>query len=127
METIEKDIERARSLVKLSNLRYTKIKIFDMKKEAPLIIESYYEICKELLTAILFTQGLKTLSHKELVDYSKNYLTTEEFEILDQLRKKRNKIVYYGVFIDEFYIQSNRDKFEKIIEKLKDENEKSFN
>ena len=33
------------------------------------IIERYYEIIKELLTALMYLDGYKTLSHKKLIDY----------------------------------------------------------
>ena len=66
---IKPDKERARSLVKLAILRYKKIKTFDEEKESSLIIEGYYETAKELITAILFIDGYKTLSHKDLIEY----------------------------------------------------------
>lgn len=119
---IEKDKERAKSLFKLSMMRYNKIKFFDIKKESSLIAESYYEVCKELITSILFLDGYKTLSHKDLINYIKtnNYHFAEnEIETLDMLRKRRNKIVYYGIFVDSSYIKRNKPIIEEIIIKLK--------
>lgn len=49
---IDPDKEKAKSLLKLSELRETKLPIFDKETDSPLIVESYYEICKELITAI---------------------------------------------------------------------------
>ena len=119
---ITPDIERAKSLLKLSEIRYKKLDSYNKDDEAVLIIEAYYEICKELITAILFCEGYKTLSHKELVEYMKRYEQFNESDIfrLDDLRKKRNKLVYYGEFIDGDYIERNKTKFEIIISKLKD-------
>ncbi|MCK5699358.1 MAG: hypothetical protein KAH93_05905 [Candidatus Aenigmarchaeota archaeon] len=51
---IQPDKERAKSLISLSELRHKKIKLYDEHTEASLIIEIYYEIAKELITAILF-------------------------------------------------------------------------
>ena len=120
---IEKDKERAKSLFELSMLRYNKLAQFDIEKESALIAESYYEICKELITSLLFLDGYKTLSHKDLVEYLKtNYKPSfieNEIEVLDMLRKRRNKIVYYGVFVDGSYIKRNKTVFEGIINKLK--------
>ena len=120
---IEKDCERARSLFKLSMLRYKKLNNFDISEESSLIAESYYEICKELITALLFIDGYKTLSHKDLVSYIKENYKNEfdfsEIETLDILRKRRNKIVYYGVFVDENYIERNKKIFESLIKKIK--------
>lgn len=120
---IEKDPERAKSLLVLTTLRLSKISNFDMEKESSLLAESYYEICKELITALLFLDGYKTLSHKDLVEYIKlNYnekFTENEITILDTLRKRRNNIVYYGIFVDPSYIKRNKVIFENIIRKLK--------
>ena len=52
---IKPDKEKAKSLYDLAMLRYKKLPGFDIEKEASLIIESYYEICKELLTTIRFS------------------------------------------------------------------------
>ncbi len=119
---IEKDKEKAKSLMKLAELRHKKISSFDVKEESSLICEAYYEVCKELITAILFCDGYKTLSHKTLLEYlKKNYseISVDEIELLDDLRKRRNKLVYYGIFQPSFYIKKNKDQIEKIIFKLK--------
>lgn len=115
---IEPDLEKAKSLYKLATLRYSKIKSFDMENESSLVVEAYYEVCKEIITAILFADGYKTLSHKDLVEYMKPHLSTDEVEILDELRKRRNKLVYYGVFQPSFYVKKNSVYFEKIIQKI---------
>ena len=119
---IEKDKEKAKSLMKLAELRYKKISSFDVEGEASLICEAYYEVCKELITSILFCDGYKTLSHKTLLEYlKKNYseISIDEIELLDDLRKRRNKLIYYGIFQSSFYIKKNREGIEKIIFKLK--------
>jgi len=94
---IQPDAERARSIVKLAKLRYTRIKTYEHETESPLIIEGYYEVIKELITAILFIDGYKTLSHKDLIEYMRtNYsqtLSGNDLNLADQLRKYRNKIV----------------------------------
>ena len=121
---IEPEKERARSLLKLSELRYHKIASYNKNTESSLILEAYYEVAKELITAILFIDGYKTLSHEDLITYLninyKSYFSDFEVNILDQFRKKRNRIVYYGVFVDKDYISRNTIHIEKIISKLKD-------
>jgi len=120
---IEKDSERAKSLLALTTLRVNKIPNFNMDKESSLLAESYYEICKELITALLFVDGCKTLSHKDLVEYIKlNYkerFSENEISTIDTLRKRRNSIVYYGVLVDPSYVKRNKAIFEGIISKLK--------
>ena len=121
---IQPDRERAKSLIKMARLRHGKINLFDEESEVSLIIEIYYEVAKELVTAILFIDGYKTLSHMDLISYLKtNYkddFDTFEIELLDQLRKNRNKIVYYGMFIESSYLKMNRKTIIAIISKLFD-------
>ncbi len=121
---IKPDKERARSLVKLAILRYKKIKTFDEEKESSLIIEGYYETAKELITAILFIDGYKTLSHKDLIEYlSLNFkinFSVLEISLLDQLRKLRNNIVYYGVFVEPSFVKRNSKHISNLISILFD-------
>ena len=89
---------------------------------ASLILSDYYEIIKELITAVLLTDGYKTLSHKDLVDYIKeNYknFSQQEIAVLDNLRVLRNKIAYEGYQIENSYLSRNEPLFKAIIEKLK--------
>lgn len=119
---IQPDKERARSLIKLARLRYEKVKTFDKEKESSLILEGYYETAKELITAILFIDGYKTLSHKDLIEYLSLNLRKDfselDINLLDQMRKLRNNVVYYGVFIEPSYIRRNSEYISKIISKL---------
>lgn len=119
---ISPDRERARSLVALAKLRYEKLKTYDLEKESSLIAEGYYEVAKELVTAIMFIDGLKTLSHKELIGYlGLNYKTAfpnSDIRLLDQLRIMRNNVVYYGVFVEPSYISRNKELITKLISSL---------
>ncbi len=119
---ITPDKERARSILKMVRLIEERIKIQDRKRMTALILSDYYEIIKQLLTALLLLDGYKTLSHKELVEYiRKNYKDFREHEIffIDELRSKRNKIVYEGLFIEESYLNRNEVLIKKIIKKLR--------
>ncbi|MFH0875136.1 MAG: hypothetical protein V1859_04300 [archaeon] len=117
---ITPDKNRAKSLVELAEIRKGKLNSFDIEKESALLLESYYEICKELITALLFIDGYKTLSHKDLVDYiSRNDEFTEsEIHLIDSLRIKRNELVYYGIFVQKEYLIRNKEKIENIIMRL---------
>lgn len=120
---IKPDAEKAKSLLQLAVLRISKLPQFNMEKESSLIAESYYEICKELITAVLFLDGYKTLSHKDLIEYlgskHKDSFVETEIETINSLRKRRNRIVYYGVFVDPSYLKRNQKIFEEIISKLR--------
>ena len=116
------DKERARSLAKLARLRYEKIKTFDEEKDSSLIAEGYYEVSKELMTAILFIDGYKTLSHKDLIEYLginfKDHFSYSDISLFDQLRKLRNSVVYYGVFVEPSYVKRNKAHISQLISKL---------
>lgn len=115
------DKERARSILKMTLLIEERIKLQDRKRMATLIISDYYEIIKELITAVLFIDGYRTLSHKDLIDYLKeNYQEFNEHEIsvLDDLRVLRNRISYEGFLVDSAYLERNEKQLKAIIKKL---------
>lgn len=118
---IARDNEKAKSIIKMVSLIEERIKTQDKDKLAALIVADYYEVIKELITALLLTEGYKTLSHKDLIDYLKNYKEFNHFElaILDDLRVLRNRITYDGFFVESSYLKRNEENIKKIIDKLK--------
>jgi hypothetical protein len=115
--------ERAKGILKNIELIEKRIQIQDKKTMPSLIVSDYYEIIKELICAILYIDGYKCLSHKELIEYLKiNYDKFEKYLIyqIDNLRIIRNKISYDGYSIKKKYIDKNEDFFKKIIVKLKE-------
>ena len=81
---ISKDEKRALALKEMAKDRFSKM---NSLKEPYRIIEEYYEIIKELLTAFMYLQGFKTLSHKSLIEFSaKNIkaLNKQEIELIDE-------------------------------------------
>ncbi|HIH39132.1 TPA: hypothetical protein HA219_00180 [Candidatus Woesearchaeota archaeon] len=119
------DKERARSLLKLVNQREEQIASTDVEKFYTIIAEDYYEITKELMTAISLSDGFKATgenAHKDLIDYLSSYkeLTKEEVALIDDLRIRRNKLMYLGVIIEFVYLKNNKDKLLSIISKLKE-------
>ena len=116
------DKERARSILKMTNLIEERVKLQDKEKMAALILSDYYEIIKELLTALLLLDGCKTLSHKDLIDYiDQNYkeLTKYEISFLHDLRIMRNKIMYEGLFVEYSFLERNENLIKTIINKLR--------
>jgi hypothetical protein len=115
---ISKNEVRARSLVEMAEERLN-----DIGKESKIykVIEEYYEIIKELITALMYADGQKTLSHKMLVFYlEKNYKEFDKSEIIliDELRKLRNNIVYYGQKVEEDFLINKKKEIIEIIGKL---------
>lgn len=116
---ISKNAVRAKALKEMAVER-----LADIKKEekAYKIIEQYYEIIKELITALMYLEGFKTLSHKALISYlDKNYgrfFGRDEFILIDELRRLRNDILYYGAKVDIAFLQNKEAKIKRIINKL---------
>ena len=120
---ITPDKERAKSILKMVKLIEERIKLQDKKKMAALILSDYYEIIKELLTALLLLDGYKTLSHKDLIDYiNLNYkeFTEHEISFMHNLRVMRNRIVYEGLFVENTYLERNEKNIKNIVKKLKE-------
>ncbi|MEK6906148.1 MAG: hypothetical protein AABW81_00845 [Nanoarchaeota archaeon] len=116
------DSERVKSILKMVLLIEERIKYLYKDKFYPLILSDYYEIIKELITAILLCDGFKTLSHKDLIDYLKlNYKNVNNYEIdtIDKLRILRNRITYEGFEIESSHLKNNETIYIKIIKKLK--------
>lgn len=66
---ISKDFELAKSLMKMIEERERVVRQIDPTKFTSIVIESYYEIIKEAITALMALDGFKTLSHEILVGY----------------------------------------------------------
>ena len=112
---------KAKSLLDLVELR-EKVLATMGKEFTTLIVEGYYELIKELITAIAAIDGYKILSHELLVGYLAkfyNEILQAEIYLIDQLRKTRNDIAYRGVMIKPEYLARNKESIASIINKLK--------
>ena len=119
---IKPDKKKIESILEMVELIGERIKALDKIKFVTLIISDYYEIIKELMTAVLLNEGYKTLSHKDLINYFKrDYkdLELNEIILIDDLRIVRNRICYEGFKIQNDYLENNELKYLQIIKKLK--------
>lgn len=117
-----KDRERVKSILEMVELIEKRISKEDKSKFTPLILSDYYEIIKELLTAVLLCDGFKTLSHRDLIKYLEEKFTEfnrSEIVEIDRLRIMRNRIVYEGVKTPSNYLKNFESSLQKIIKKLK--------
>ena len=116
---ISKSIARARSLKYMAEDRLADIK---HENKPYKIVEEYYEVIKELITALMYADGYKTLSHKSLILYlEKNYdanFSKDEIVLMDATRKLRNDILYYGKQIDKSFLINHEGKLKNVIAKL---------
>lgn len=114
---ITKDPERAKDLLIMAKERLNLIKIIP-KEVTYKIIEEYYEIIVELITAIMYSEGYKTLDHKSLIEFISKDLEESETQLIDILRKNRHGIVYYGKKINKEFLINNEGEIKKLINKL---------
>ncbi|MEK6807701.1 MAG: hypothetical protein AABX75_01600 [Nanoarchaeota archaeon] len=116
------DEEKAKSLLQLIALREKNLQAMNKEEMATLVVETYYEIIKELITAIMSLDGWKTVSHELLVGYLAKFykeFSQAELYLIDQLRKIRNDIAYRGVIIKKDYLTRNDKAILAVTEKLK--------
>lgn len=118
------DKEKAKSILKLVSEREKFVSSIDNEKFSTILAENYYEIVKELATALLLLDGFRAIgenAHKETIDNLSKYkeFSDSEISILQDLRIKRNKSSYEGKPIDPSYIANKKDFLLEIINKLK--------
>jgi hypothetical protein len=97
--------------------------VSDKAKEFPsLFIEGYYEIIKELCTAILTLDGWKALDHECLFAYLKKNKSSLEidFDYLLELKDTRNAIDYRGVMVSHDIWKNNELKINLVVNGLKE-------
>lgn len=119
------DKEKAKSIFKMVESREKFVKI--AKKSitySTIIAENYYEIIKELFTAIALADGYKTIgekAHKELVNFiqKQGKFADAEIETIQDLRIRRNKSSYEGRPIEDIYLENKERELRRIIEKAK--------
>ena len=121
---ISPDKERSKSLTKSAKINLQRIKETNSEKYTSLIIKDYYSVIRELISAIFLLEGKKFVgenAHKEQILYlSKNYkfLKKSEIQLIDDLRKLRNKIEYDGFFIQKDYLHRNEKRINGLINKI---------
>jgi hypothetical protein len=101
VEVCFKDLNKASSLRKTAG----RIRFFDSQKinskNANYIFEGYYTSLIEIIHSVLLKEGFKVSNHICLGYYLRDILKrTDLFRIFDDLRFKRNSIVYYGDEMD---------------------------
>lgn len=122
IKKIEPDKEKIKSIQKICKIRLRVVDSIALDEEtASVIATEYYEIIKELLTAILLKDGLKSDNHECLISFFKMKFPKYEYEVktIHQLKNVRNRVSYDGIFVRKDYIEMNQSEFKHIIELLK--------
>lgn len=118
---VEIDKDKIESIIKTADKR---LKFIEQVKSNPenisFIVENYYEIIKELLTALLLKQGLRSQNHQCLISYFYNQYSEYESEahIISQMCFLRNRLEYYGELIEFEFYNKNKGEFKNIINLL---------
>ncbi len=115
------DEDKIKAILKMCSVRLKFAKKQEIDDEtASLITEDYYEIIKELLTALLLKNGLKSDNHECLISFFKEKYPNQEYEInmIYELKNIRNRISYDGIFVEKQYLVKNKLEFEHIINLL---------
>ena len=132
VKKVKENPEQAKALFQLAQLRLESIEKRKKDEFPQLLIESYYEAIKELISALLAIYGYKSYSHECLISFLEEYYPNKfddsQIHFIDSLRKLRSDIQYRGRFIAEDYLDrniANIDKIIKILLKILEEEIKS--
>ena len=123
---VNPDRERVKSILSMVNTTLNMISCVDNGKFTSNVTKEYYEVIRELMTAVLLLDGYKTVgegAHKALIDYLRgNYstITLNEILLINNLRITRNKVCYEGFLVKEVYLRRKVEAIQSIIYKLKE-------
>ena len=122
VKKVKENPEQAKALFQLAQLRLESIEKRKKDEFPQLLIESYYETIKELVSALLAIYGYKSYSHECLISFLEEYYPSKfddsQIHFIDSLRKLRSDIQYRGRSIAEDYLDRNITNMDKIIKIL---------
>ena len=118
---ITPDALKAKSLVKIADGR---LKYLQNQKittsNANYIFEGIYASINEIMHAIAISEGYKIINHVCLGFFLRDFLKDAAlFRLFDDLRYKRNSLVYYGKEMDFEVAKDSIEKAEKMIREVK--------
>jgi uncharacterized protein (UPF0332 family) len=121
---VDIDEDKINSILKMCKVRIRVLKQIKLDEEtASVIADDYYEVIKELLTALLLLNSLKSSNHECLISFFKKIYPDNEYEtkVMYELKRIRNKINYEGFFVEKSYVERSKLEFGHIIRFLKKE------
>jgi len=122
------DKERAMSIFNLAKSTELALNEITQKiiigENQSLVVREYYEIIRELITAVMLCEGLKATgenAHKETINYLSKCedFSHDEILMIQDLRIRRNNSAYEGKPIKSPYLENKKDKLDSVIGKLK--------
>lgn len=120
-KVINKDILRAKSLIKSADEAILSVKELNIKDtNLKTILRELYEGLRQYYEAIGYIQGYKFLSHEVITYFIKEKLEEENLSIIfDHYRKIRNSINYYGKDISKETVEKALKEIPENINRLK--------
>ena len=115
--------QKAKSLKNMAELTLQRLRESNLLKYPSNSLTDYYDIIHKLMESLTNLEGIKIKgdgAHQELIDHicSKHEFSEADKIFLQEMRDLRNRINYEGFFVNEFFINSNKDRIELIIQKL---------
>ena len=131
VKKVKENPEQAKAFLKLAIRRLESVEKRRNNEFSQLLIESYYEVIKELISALNSIHGYKSYSHECLIsfmdEFYPNVLDDFQIHFLDSMRKLRSDIQYRGRDVADDYLKRNSSLIEKIIKNLLNLLEKELN
>ncbi len=121
VRNVSKDSKKSESLKRTAEGR---IKFFENQQinetNANYIFEGYYTSIVELLHSFIILQGYNVSNHLCIGFYLRDVMKRNDlYRIFDDLRYKRNSLVYYGSEMDFETAKQAIEKCKKVINKIK--------
>lgn len=131
VKKVKENPEQAKAILELAKRRLESTKKRRKDEYPQFLIESYYEVIKELISSLLAIHGYKSYSHECLVsflnEYYPSFLDDFQLHFLDSMRKLRSDIQYRGRDVADDYLERNLSTIENIIKILTDLVDKELN
>jgi len=115
---VEIDVARRDSIIEKAFMRLKRARETKINEETvSFVVEDYYEVIKELLTAYLLNSGMRSKNHQCLISYfyKENPTFEREAYLIAHMSLFRNRLAYYGESIPLDFYHKNKKDFETII------------
>lgn len=121
IKKVERDPAKIQALVKAADARCIHLSSQSVtSKNVSFITEGYYEVIKELLSALLLSHGMRSSNHQCLISFfAKMYMQYEaDAHFIVRLSFLRNRLNYYGELIDLAFYEQHKEDIDKVIKLL---------
>ncbi len=120
MQSVDENLANALKKESLERIHFVRRLIKNLENPK-YIVENIYDLLRELIEAKLAADGFKSYSHEATIIYLRKFkdFTDAEIKFLDELRKIRNGLKYYGKTIEKDKAQKVVEFMESLVPKLK--------